>query len=1377
MDRRKTLGIVTASAMIVVGLALSAIIFKSGTPFSTPTQAGSYTLTLNNSNGVSGSSYSGTKTITTDSGDYHVDFDYTSCSSMSGGHAVIANGGKIVNKDHIRSIYQVVANFSGGTLKFRSSYDGSNWSGYTTMTSLQPYSLGSNPYYIELSASESNVNLTSVTFSYTCVENPDAQEGLNTTGDDYYEKVTENQSDWSGTYMLVFEYSDTVGYAFNSSYSNNAHQTVTLDNGIIHDEPVCSVTLATMSGGYSVYMNGGNYGNKYIYGSQGSNRLESGTTADDCSVVFEDGTAHLYWNAADDVIYPLCMHAGVAGVNTTTAYDADWCIKFYKPTSGVVVDSLVDNPRMVLYKFVESVDPNVPDDETGFTATDSNKDSYTTNSTFDNDNNLVVKATFSNSSPKTLTSSQYSYVVKDSNNNAINTAAKFPAAGTYTLIVSYGSYIPVEIQLNVGVYTYLTSISARMTTSAFTTADTLSNSISGALEVDMHYNVSSADKTVYYSNLSENGLSASLLDPNGVTKPMTSPFGVAGAWKVRIVSTSNSTIYDEVSLTVSAIQVIDITMAPTSLSLYVNESANLSVTFNPTTATNQNVTWTSGDASRVSVSGNGASATVTAHAVTLKDTPVTITATSEDGNKQATCSVTVKNKVTTTATIVSAASGTNDATYTASTSDFTTDGITLTDAESSGSTYYSSDTGIRLGKGSGTGSLTFSFSSTVVTGITIRAKYYNNDSNATVKISTSANTSGESVAINSSTAADFVTTSFNSDSQESTYVKVETETNGKRIYFYSLTLTLGVANPVYPESISLTNQNLAVGESITLEPTFSPSDTNQTNVTWSSNNTNIATVDANGLVTAVAQGSATITCTGHDENGDDVIGTCTITVHTVAVTGVSVKSTDSVAVGQSITLTATVSPSNATDKVVTWSSSNTSKATVNANTGLVTGVAAGTAVITATTHDGGFTAQCTVTVSTVQLDEWTLLFYVCGSNLESDSVSQGGGSAKSDLQEILSVRSQQPSTVNIAVETGGCTYWRMPNVKNDELGRWEIGNISGCSSTAMKKIDAVEDASMGESSTLQDFLEWGIQAYPARKYGLFMWNHGGAMDGCCFDDNHDGDGLYSNEVDAAVTAAKQTRGISDNLEFIAYDACLMAVQDIAEFNSHNFNYMISSQETEWSGGYDYDAWLPTLYANPSTVSTTTVLSKVGDTFMDYYENAGKNDQTQAVYDLSKMAAYKAAFETMTDSLSAIVTNSTKWDAFAAKINTAKKYAYDEDASDYNGGYAYDIFDAKGALTALKNDSTYNSAKSKIEAVLSLLTIGEGNLIVYERHGSEMGGSNGMCLFCPISGYNQVNGAYFNTSSGQKWFDANYSAERTNFTKWQAFVAQYGNWAA
>ena len=137
-------------------------------------------------------------------------------------------------------------------------------------------------------------------------------------------------------------------------------------------------------------------------------------------------------------------------------------------------------------------------------------------------------------------------------------------------------------------------------------------------------------------------------------------------------------------------------------------------------------------------------------------------------------------------------------------------------------------------------------------------------------------------------------------------------------------------------------------------------------IEWTSSNTDVAAVSNTGLVTAVANGTAIITATATDGSGKNA--TCTITVKNIPVlaTGVSLDKTSETLTskGQTVMLTATVMPSNASNKSVTWTSSNTSVATVS-DTGLVTAKGEGTATITVTTADGSNkSATCKITVMT-----------------------------------------------------------------------------------------------------------------------------------------------------------------------------------------------------------------------------------------------------------------------------------------------------------------------------------------------------------------------------------------------------------------------------
>ena len=172
---------------------------------------------------------------------------------------------------------------------------------------------------------------------------------------------------------------------------------------------------------------------------------------------------------------------------------------------------------------------------------------------------------------------------------------------------------------------------------------------------------------------------------------------------------------------------------------------------------------------------------------------------------------------------------------------------------------------------------------------------------------------------------------------------------------YSLPATLVI--PVTGVTLNKSSTSIIVGASETLIATVEPNDATNKDVTWESSNTNIATVTSAGVVTGVAGGTATITVTTADGSKT---ATCSVTVN-VPVTGVTLnKSSITLNAGSSETLTATIAPSNASNKNVSWKSSNTSVATVT-SAGKVTGVASGTATITVTTADGSKTAKATVT--------------------------------------------------------------------------------------------------------------------------------------------------------------------------------------------------------------------------------------------------------------------------------------------------------------------------------------------------------------------------------------------------------------------------------
>lgn len=203
-----------------------------------------------------------------------------------------------------------------------------------------------------------------------------------------------------------------------------------------------------------------------------------------------------------------------------------------------------------------------------------------------------------------------------------------------------------------------------------------------------------------------------------------------------------------------------------------------------------------------------------------------------------------------------------------------------------------------------------------------------------------------------------------------TTITVETEDGG-----YTATCNVTVIDSsivsVTGVKLSATVAELTIGNSKQLTAAISPTNATNKGVTWSSSNTNVASVSSSGVVVAKGEGTATITVKT-DDGG--YTAACTIRVSkpspsVVAVTGVKLSAIGiELPVGGSKRLSATITPSNATNKGVTWSSDNASVAAVNAS-GLITAKGEGSATVTVRTDDGGYTATCKITVVPVTAPE------------------------------------------------------------------------------------------------------------------------------------------------------------------------------------------------------------------------------------------------------------------------------------------------------------------------------------------------------------------------------------------------------------------------
>ena len=819
-----------------------------------------------------------------------------------------------------------------------------------------------------------------------------------------------------------------------------------------------------------------------------------------------------------------------------------------------------------------------------------------------------------------------------------------------------------------------------------------------------------------------------------------------GTANIIATSAENSTISGFATITVTpkpVVHVTSLTVTPDTLDLSPGKSADLSVSIEPNDADNQNVTW-SGSANGITVDSAGHisvsdSATIGATA--------TITARSDDtSSASGTCVVTVvEEALSGTATIVPSDLLTS---YPTSEDDFEKDGITFTaynaaNINSQGYLQFKKEGGYIANK-------------TAINGlqsITLNRTNHstNNSFSGTIEYGSSYDSDGYNISMSVSEGNTYKFPSGTS------FFKIFT---GKYAgYLSSINLTYSTKQSK-PSAISIPlSAEVGIGSTTTLTATYTPADANvHTDINWTSSNNNVATVDANGKVTGVSAGTATITATLKDEGYTSIYAECAVTVKAIAVTGVSLDKTSvNLSINGQTTLTETVSPSNATNKSVTWTSSNNNVATVS--NGVVTAVGTGTATITVKTVDGNKSATCSVNVSEIQKDKWTILIYMCGADLESNP--KGGGYATGDITEMLSVRNQ-PSDVNIVLQTGGANTWKKYNISSQYNQRYHIENKSLiCDNSQVYS----RYQSMGESNTLKDFITWGLETYPADKTGLILWNHGGALRGVCYDEKADDDNLTDNEVRTAVSGALSATGTSGKLEFIGYDACLMAVQDIADFNAPYFNYMVCSEESEAGAGWDYDTWLDDVYSNQST---TTILKAICDGFIRdnggvnasgnnwqgdegvYYEPA---NQTLSYLNLSYAEAYKTAFEAMASQLKSKISSGGASGFRNDIIGKTYCFSYDYETNDPYLDY-YGLIDVQHFLEVLKASSKYNPGDTYVNNTLTALH----NLVAYSTSQQEGAhDAHGLALtFVGGTGYKLQNYVTSTYSNFTNWISINSS---------------------
>ena len=367
-------------------------------------------------------------------------------------------------------------------------------------------------------------------------------------------------------------------------------------------------------------------------------------------------------------------------------------------------------------------------------------------------------------------------------------------------------------------------------------------------------------------------------------------------------------------------------------------------------------------------------------------------------------------------------------------------------------------------------------------------------------------------------------------------------------------------------------------------------------------------------------------------------------------------------------------------------------------------------------------------------DTVTMLVYMCATDLES---KYGMGTA--DISEMASAA--HSDKFNVIVQTGGTKAWKNNIMKAGVNERWRVLNGQ------VESLGNVGKKAMTDAGTLTDFINWGVKNYPANRYFLVLWDHGGgSLTGYGYDE------LYPNgsmSVDKIASAIKAT-GVK--FDIIGFDACLMQNAETAYALTPYADYMIASEETEPGTGWAYTNWMNALVKNTSMPSTDIAKMIIDDFVNGNQPGASANDKnTLSVVDLAEFEyVFPKAINAFARSISATMSGNNYRQVADAR-SVSKEFAQSQ---------ALDQVD----LIHFANTLGTAEGKQLISALQSC--------IKYNRTSRTVKNAYGMSIYFPYRNARYLNSML--TIYDRIGFDSNYSSAVKAFGNLQASGQIYAN---
>lgn len=362
-------------------------------------------------------------------------------------------------------------------------------------------------------------------------------------------------------------------------------------------------------------------------------------------------------------------------------------------------------------------------------------------------------------------------------------------------------------------------------------------------------------------------------------------------------------------------------------------------------------------------------------------------------------------------------------------------------------------------------------------------------------------------------------------------------------------------------------------------------------------------------------------------------------------------------------------------------------------------------------------------------DTITLMVYMCGTDLESKY-----GMATADLKEMMNAAISDK--INLIVETGGCEAWKTSQIssRTNQIYKVTSGNMECVQPDMGKK-------AMTDPATLTEFIQFAKKNYPADRYMLILWDHGGgSISGYGYDQLFPNGSMTLEKIGTALKNSDCT------FDFVGFDACLMATLETAFMLEPYSDYMVASEETEPGCGWYYTNWLTKLSGNTSMPTVEIGQNIIDDFIQVCYQNSPRDKTTLSITDLAELAGtVPEAFRSFSAATGKLL-QQEQYEVVSNARGSAREFAQ---SSKINQIDLIDFAEKMGT----------EDAKNLVSALKGC--------IKYNRTGSTMTNAYGLSIYFPYDRLNSVN-SIVNT-----YEDIGMDTEYTNCIKKFASLAAGG----